>query len=140
VEDIPDSQDDSAQQRGEWTPVDVVRAIESLLMHTAHMLRRVRWFKLLCDSQLTWSLANDPMTLHRLVFENGRVVYGRTTCDSKLLEKSDRGDMDLSTYDRMRVLTTELRRLVCEGRTIELGFSSKRILAASDLKRALRWI
>jgi DNA polymerase III subunit epsilon len=48
--------------------------------------------------------------------------------------------MDLTTYDRMRVLTTELRRLVCEGRTIELGFSSKRILAASDLKRALRWI
>jgi hypothetical protein len=47
------------QQPGEWTPLDVVRAIESLLMHTAHLLRRVRWFKLLCDSQLAWSSADD---------------------------------------------------------------------------------
>ena len=122
--------DEVATKEREWTPADIAGSIESLLTHTAHMLRRARWFRLLLDSRLAWASSDDPDTLqHLLVFESGIVIdrkcmrpgcemsKPRWRCKTRLKKHIK---MDLSVYDRMRVVTTELRRLVCEGRTIEL--------------------
>jgi DNA polymerase-3 subunit epsilon len=141
---------ETATKEKEWTPVDIASAMEGILVHTAHMLRRARWFRLLLNSNLAWAAAEHPKTLaHLLVFEKGRVVdiaslrpgdkIPTPRCRSRSRSKNRR-EMDLATYDRMRVVTTELRRLVSEGRTIELRLSPKLRLTARELKKGLLWV
>jgi hypothetical protein len=44
------------------------------------------------------------------------------------------------TYDRLRILTTELRRLISENRNIELRLGPMVTLGYEELKKALRWV
>jgi hypothetical protein len=44
------------------------------------------------------------------------------------------------TYDRLRVLTTELRRLLSENRSVELSLRPTVILRNEELKKALQWV
>jgi hypothetical protein len=48
--------------------------------------------------------------------------------------------INLKTYDRLRVVTTELRRLVAEGRDVELRLSPKVTLKRQEVVKALRWV
>ena len=47
---------------------------------------------------------------------------------------------DIAAYDRMRVLTTEIRRLVQEGRDVELHLTSHTRLSTARLRRLLPWV
>jgi hypothetical protein len=49
-------------------------------------------------------------------------------------------NIDLITYDRMRVVTTELRRILSENRDLELCLRPKVTLGRQDLIKALRWV
>jgi DNA polymerase III subunit epsilon len=141
---------ETATREKEWTPVDIAGVLEGMLMNTAHMLRRARWFHLLLTSNLAWATSEDLNTLaHLLVFEKGRVVdiAGLRPGDKIPTPRCRRGsgsknrhEMDLATYDRMRVVTTELRRLVCEGRAVELHLTPKVCLTNCELKKCLRWV
>ena len=50
------------------------------------------------------------------------------------------GCFDDNTYDRMRVLTTEIRRLVAAGLPVELRVSRGRVLTSDRLDRVLRYV
>ena len=50
-----------------------------------------------------------------------------------------RAHIDLAAYDRLRVLTTEMRRLLCEGRGPVLRLSDQTTLGPAQLARALFW-
>lgn len=143
-------QNETSSQRAEWPLIDVADIIEDVLMHAAHMLRCARWFHLLSDSCLAWASADAPKVMrHLLVFEKGGVVDRQGPCSGWKLpdtsaggrpRRNRRNNVDLAAYDRMRVVTTELRRLVCEGRTIELRLSPRIRLANRELTRALQWV
>ena len=143
-------QDEPASWRAEWTPTDVAGVIENVMMHAAHMLRRARWFHLLGNSSLAWASADAPQELrYLLVFEKGAVVDRLASFSGAKPSETQRGGrlrqdrkniMDLATYERMRVVTTELRRLVSGSRAIELRLSRKIRLTDRELKRALRWV
>ena len=47
---------------------------------------------------------------------------------------------DLTTYERLRVVTTELRRLVSEGRKVEIRLSPNAILSNRQLAKMLPWV
>ena len=38
-----------------WTPEAVAHSIEKMVLHSAHLIRRARWFCLLSESSLAWS-------------------------------------------------------------------------------------
>ena len=38
-----------------WTPEAVAHSVEKMMIHSAHLIRRARWFCLLSESSLTWS-------------------------------------------------------------------------------------
>jgi DNA polymerase-3 subunit epsilon len=133
-----------------WTPEEVVHAIEKMIRRSAYLIRRARWLCLLSESSLTWSTADNRDHCKRLmVFENGSVV------EQGMLEvgkkppippgcghsfRTRQMSINLITYDRLRVLTTELRRLVSERRHIELRLSPKVTLTRQEVMRALRWV
>ena len=133
-----------------WTPEAVARSIEKMVLHSAHLIRRARWFCLLSESSLSWSSADHQDNFKRLVvFENGSVLKrnnvktGQETSIPPGCAKSFRArqkNIDLITYDRLRVVTTELRRLLSEGRDIELRLGPKVTLNYREVMKVLRWV
>ena len=145
-----DEQPDEPDDAHAWTPESVAGAIEAMIRHSAHLIRRARWFCLLNESSLAWTSAGTSgQQKNTLVFANGAVIeqgevqatiatqpppgYAKTFRDRQK-------NMDLTTYDRMRVVTTEIRRIVTEGRSIELRLAPTVTLGRRELVKALRWV
>ena len=129
TDDLDEQQAESGDEHV-WTPEAVAGTIERMIRHSAHLIRRARWFCLLSESSLSWTPAAESGKNQRLVvFENGAVIkQGEVKATVKAMippgyAKSFRArqkSIDLITYDRMRVVTTEIRRILTEGRNIEL--------------------
>ena len=49
-------------------------------------------------------------------------------------------NIDLMAYDRLRVVTTEMRRIMAEGRRMEMCLKPNVILGREALARALQWV
>jgi DNA polymerase-3 subunit epsilon len=133
-----------------WTPAAVARAIEKLAMHSAHLIRRSRWLCLLSESSPAWE-ARDSKSRSKIVLllENGTVCHRlqlpleRETPSSSGYAKrmaQRQQTFDLTTYERLRVLSTELRRLVAEGRQIEIRLNPNAVLSRKHLAKILPWV
>lgn len=137
-------------ERTDWTPADIAGAIESVLKRSAYLIRRARWYCLLSESSLTWASQRYPDELkHLMVFEGGGIASGDVLPASGNLPVPPgfgrpwlerRRQLDLVAYDRMRVVTTELRRLCSQGRRIALRLGPNRCLGSSEVQKALPWV
>ena len=114
-------------------------------------MRRGRWLRRLSAASLLWQPAGDgPRRL--LVLDEGRVVRaedggteeggaelpappGWPRSALRRLESFDAG-----THDRLRVLTTELRRLVASGCEVRLRLDPRTCLDRDALARRLFWV
>jgi hypothetical protein len=140
---------DNAKERV-WTPQAVATSLGHMLMHSAHLIRRARWFCLLSESSLAWEGTGRPgQVTNLIILEGGAVVKRDTMMPAEELPTPPRfnrpfhrrqSHLSLITYDRLRVLTTELRRLVSEKRLIEMRLGPTVTLRNEELKRALRWV
>ena len=154
-ENTSDNDDDELPQKDSndtrvWTPESVARSIEYMVLHSAHLIRRARWFCLLSESSLAWESVNRSDQLKTLVVFEGGSVFKRDDIESAAkvpvppgFDKSFRRrqkQFSLMTYDRLRILTTELRRLISEDRHIELRLGPRVKLGNEDIKKALRWV
>ena len=145
----PETPGGSEDETG-WTPEAVARGIEHAIMRGALMIRRARWLCVLSESSLAWANRNaDGRRKSVLLFENGAVGWRKdlpvgteTPLSAGHIKKiRDRQkSFDVTTYERLRVVTTELRRLVNEGRKIELRLSPTGILTGRQLARLLPWV
>jgi DNA polymerase-3 subunit epsilon len=138
-----------AEEHG-WAPEDVADTIEGVIRRAAYMMRRARWLCLLSQSSLAWKSPRvDDHHKIVLIFKDG-VIDDRKMLNIRQKPPSPPGYatsirdrkrcIDLITYDRLRVLTTELRRLVSEERDIELCRGPTAILGCKELEKALRWV
>ena len=145
-----DAQPEDSDSTQPWTPEAVARAIEATIRHSAHLIRRARWFCLLSESSITWASAGRTAPhKNRLVLENGAVIQpdaakaaGGTIPPPGYANSFRRrqNNVDLITYDRLRVFTTEIRRIIAEGRQIKLRLGPKVSLGRSELIKALKWV
>ena len=105
------------------TPESVADWLEGSLVHASKQVSRARWFTLLANSTLCWRPADAslapptqlPPPRRALILHRGSIAL---TCNL-LLGETPPGP-DRAGYDRLRVLTTEIRRLLAEGRDVEL--------------------
>jgi hypothetical protein len=114
---LEEAEEDDEERSHTWDPEMVANFLEGTLRHAAHMLRRSRWLCHLTESKLQWRT--------------------RDGSPRKLVHKSR--DFDITMYDRLRVLTTELKRLVSEDRPLKLHLSNK-TLDTHHLARVLKWL
>ncbi len=144
----PEGQTDP--QPFEWTPEAVTGAIESLLCRCAHMIRRARWFAMLSECTLAWSVADGTGSRQNLVILRAAQMSAR--CELRgddplplppgvaIAWRDRQRHLDLAAYDRLRVLTTEMRRILAEERTLRLRLGRNAVLGEGRLRRLLRWV
>ena len=133
-----------------WTAERIVRILKSIIRLSAFQIRRSRWFCRLCESSLVWTPStgeSEPKNL--IMFKGGTPIIEESLSPSDKVPLSsghansliDRQEnFDLYVFDRMRVTTTEIRRLIQEGRSIELHLHPDVCLRNEQLKRMLQWV
>ncbi len=133
-----------------WTPESVSHALESNVRRGTHEIRRARWLVLLTESSLAWEETESSKYQRMLlVFEKGRVVHRRSIDTEeeipvppgyrkKFVERQR--SFDLLTIDRMKVLTTEIRRVVSSGHWLNLRLRPTVVLDRNKLTMIFKWI
>lgn len=145
TDDAGPEKDEEEAERGERLrdPEDVAARLAAAIRRGAHLVRRARWLVRLCDASLVWRPLGSGVR-RLLVLERGRVA--RAADDADAPPGFFRGPLatrrcfDAATYDRLRVLTTELRRVVAEQRLVELRLGPRRRLDRQALARRLFWV
>jgi DNA polymerase-3 subunit epsilon len=132
----------------EWTPELVQTHLEWIALRAALARRRAIWLTRLVDATVVW--CEPGATSGRLlVVENG-VIAGSEPVDPTATPPVPAGygrpvaarreAITLACFDRVRVLTTELKRLVAVGAPVSLRTSAAPPLTGARLAAALWWV
>lgn len=133
-----------------WTPERIVKAIKRIIRIGTFYIRRSMWYCRLSQSTLVWSKSDKGAEGKNILFiENAILSYGKDAFLSQersipaghkkcLLERQK--CFDLPAYDRMRIVTTEIRRIMQEGREVELCFHPGSVLNTKQLGKMLKWV
>ncbi|NIM12478.1 MAG: GIY-YIG nuclease family protein [Candidatus Aminicenantes bacterium] len=135
-----------------WTPESVANVMEGIIRFGAHLIRRARWYCLLSESSLAWTTGETAGRQRRLlVFQEGTIIRQEDITQEQEIPippgyqqpfPARQKNFDVMTYDRLRVLTTELRRLVSDeiDRHVQLHLSPKVVLGRQQLLNLLQWV
>ena len=139
-----------------WTAEAVKSALESIIRRGGHDIRRGRWYSILSESAITFISGETSGRQQRfLTIENGKVSTdfpALSDSDLNMLPGTPEGgnkkpserkvNFDIMTYDRMRVLTGELRRLISDksDRDLLICLGKGIYLDRSNLEKLFSWI
>ena len=151
--DVAEAEDDPElvdEETPSWTPEKVARGFEKFTMRSTLSMRRARWLCLLSESSLGWEARGmEGRRKNVLLFENGAIGQRQELSTGKKIPLprgyakgmlNRQKIFDLTTYERLRVVTTELRRLVAEGRQVEIRLRPRAVLRRRQLNRVLPWV
>jgi DNA polymerase-3 subunit epsilon len=133
-----------------WTPESLAKVLSHIIRIGTFQIRRSRWIYLLTESTLIWERQKkeknfknlvtfkcglpcfeDPISVSRqIIFPNGH--------KKSSIEKQN--NFDIFTYDRMRILTTEIRRILEDKRTVQIQLGPKLVLKSDQLNEILKWV
>ena len=142
-------EDDTNDPRSRvWTPESVQLSLEWLALRAALARRRAIWLTRLFDSALVWREPHGGCT-RLIVIENGEVVTSSAVDAGETppippghsrRAAARREAFTLASFDRLRVLTTELKRLSGAGAPVALRLGGGPALDGARLASALWWI
>jgi DNA polymerase-3 subunit epsilon len=131
-----------------WTPAHVATEIEGLALQCAHAIRRARWLTALVESTVTFY--EPPVDGARLlVIRDGEIVrQGRAPPDAmppvpdcfRRSRAERHASFTIARFDRLRVLTTELKRLVAKEHAVCVRLAPRAALSGDRLARVLGWL
>ncbi|MBN2619924.1 GIY-YIG nuclease family protein [candidate division WOR-3 bacterium] len=133
-----------------WSPEHVARALENVVVRSLYTMRRARLCVLLAESSIGWQEQHGKQsTCHFIVLQGGVVVERGTISRKKqlpvppgykktFLERQQ--TFDVATVDRMRVLITELRRLVNTGSWVQVRLRPRALLDNDKMERIFTWV
>jgi DNA polymerase III subunit epsilon len=131
-----------------WTREFVQVSLEWLALRAALARRRAIWLTRLFDSSVVWREPVDSCA-RLIVIENSEVVLSGAV-DAHATPPippgyrrpvaARREAFTLASFDRLRVLTTELKRLIAAGAPVALRLGVGPALDESRLASALWWV
>jgi DNA polymerase-3 subunit epsilon len=143
-----DDGDDTRRAVRIWTPELVQLSLEWLALRAALARRRAIWLTRLFDSSVVWcEPAGNCARL--IVIENSEVVLSGAVDPNatppippgyRRPVAARREAFTLGSFDRLRVLTTELKRLIAAGAPVALRLGAGPALDESRLASALWWV
>jgi len=137
-------EDEPLASADSWDPERVLRHLERAVAHGHQLLARARWLCLLCDSAVVF---REPASqrVRQLTIERGQLVDARDRGPDEPLPSRGalrplaerRATFDRSQYDRLRTLTTELKRIQRDGGIVAVQVGRRRRFAGAELARLL---
>jgi DNA polymerase III epsilon subunit-like protein len=138
-----------------WDAPRVARHIERAAARAYQTYRRARWLELLFDADVVYR-EPDTARWRRLRLRGGSIAEvtdasDGTNANDELTHASGevthvppslrrRPPFDRRTYDRLRVLTTELKRIVRDGGSVSVHWGPRRALAPERAAGVLRLV
>jgi DNA polymerase-3 subunit epsilon len=131
-----------------WTPEFVQLSLEWLTLRAALARRRAIWLTRLFDSTVVWREPGASCA-RLVVMEEGEVALSAAVDASapppippgyRRPVAARREAFTLASFDRLRVLTTELKRLIAAGAPVALRLGAGAALDTSRLASALWWV
>jgi DNA polymerase-3 subunit epsilon len=144
-------EDDASEMRRRvtvWTPEFVQVSLEWLALRAALARRRAIWLTRLFDSSVVWREPVDRCA-RLIVIENAEVVLSEAVDAHgtppippgyRRSAAARREVFTLGAFDRLRVFTTELKRLSAAGAPVALRLGLGPALDGSRLASALWWV
>ena len=146
-----DVDEDEANEMGRdvtvWTPEFVKVSLEWLALRAALARRRAIWLTRLFDASVVWR-EPDGKCARLIVIEKGEVALSAAVDASapppippgyRRSAAARREAFTLASFDRLRVLTTELKRVIAAGAPVSLRLGVGPALEAR-LASALWWV
>jgi DNA polymerase-3 subunit epsilon len=128
--------EDEPEEETPWTAEDVHESLRDVILVFARVLRRARWLRVLSESSIAFV---DGGVARRLVVQRGRVLADDVPrAPAQRLDRRA-ASFDLATFDRLRVLTTELRRIALAGGFVSIR-TDRALLEGERLLRILAWV
>jgi len=131
-----------------WTPELVHVSLEWLALRAALARRRAMWLTRLFEASVIW---REPVAARArlIVIEGGAIVLCTDAapdgsppippgCQRPVMARREL--FTVACFDRLRVLTTELKRLVAAGAPVALRLGRGPALADARLAAALWWV
>jgi DNA polymerase-3 subunit epsilon len=146
--ELPREVDDEKDDDAPWPPGRLTSELERMVMVAVQLIRRARWLCLLSEASVVWKasrVAGDGW--RQLVLERGAVVergyldqpepalppgHGRPPHER-------RASFDVTVYDRLRTLSTELKRVLVEpDGAVAVRVGERAVVSGERLGRLLR--
>ncbi len=139
---------DDEDVRGEdyWSPETVADLIEDRWIRAAHAIRQARWLGVLSEASVAW---REGERQRCLVLERG-TIESRDWLDAACVPPCPPAfarpmyerlaSFDVTVRDRLRVLTTELRRLHDDGADPRIRTSAGALVRGEGVGRLLHWV
>jgi DNA polymerase-3 subunit epsilon len=146
--DEHEAHDDPRRALIAWTPEFVQMSLEWLAVRAALARRRAIWLTRLVDSSVVWREPGDRCA-RLIVIENGELVSSEAVGTNatppippgyRRPATARRNAFTVATFDRLRVLTTELKRLTATGAPVALRLGTGPALRDLRLASALWWV
>lgn len=130
-----------------WDPARVARHIERAVAQAYQAYRRARWLQLLHDCDLVYREPNSAQARRLRIRDGALTEVGEAPLDWAPTERARPGPaqradaaFDRAKYDRLRVLTTELKRVVRDGGQLAVHFGPGSQIRKHWLAAALRLV
>lgn len=131
VEEDDDPAPLDAGDEKEWTAAAVMAMLDGIVRRGSHLVRRGRWLQILANATLCWETPDQKNSPKRILhIQHGRIRPAPERSVTKGLKAPSPAPptrmagrqifSSAATYDRLRVLTTELRRLAGENRRLQI--------------------
>ncbi|MEO1272863.1 MAG: GIY-YIG nuclease family protein [Myxococcota bacterium] len=145
--EVEDASDPSTRRT--WTVDDVEQSILSGLLQHARAVRRASGLCQFSEASVAWTPTHtDDAPWRILVLEGGQVSLRDEWSPTKPLPlppghlrtwSQRQTCFDAATYDRLRILTTELRRVLSQGGQVRVRFGHVH-LGTEAARRLLTWL
>jgi DNA polymerase-3 subunit epsilon len=148
VNDVEDDANDARPGLTVWTPEFVQVSLEWLALRAALARRRAVWLTRLADSSVVWREPGDSCGRLLVVANSEVVLSGAADADAtppippghRRPVTARRAAFTLASFDRLRILTTELKRLIAAGAPVAVRLGAGPALDQSRLASALWWV
>ncbi len=124
-----------------WDPARVARHVERSAARAYQTYRRARWLELIFDADIVYREPEHAAT--RVLSVRGGALVEAPCSESNTRSAAsvrERPVFDRRTYDRLRVLTTELKRIVRDGGLVGVRWRGRRELASERVAGVLRLV
>lgn len=139
--------DDAAEESvAVWDGPRVLRHLERAAAQSYQVLRRAAWLRLLAGSSVAY---REPGAQHRrfLMLDLATIVEAGDLSDGQPLPAPHarsaherRACFDATSYDALRILTTELKRILRDGGDVSVRLLRTRFLTGAQLRSVLRLV